>query len=126
MRRWEALADGCLDAGVLIVATSAAAEEASRAGLDRSSRLARSKRGIAAIARRARRAALAAAATRYTLADIAVGACSAGWNSAIRLEWRTVPDLAAAAAKLRRTLAHRRDRPGLDGRAPSFAATRAR
>jgi glutathione S-transferase len=76
VRRWEALADGCLDAGLLIrYETLRPRKEQSRAWAEKQT--AKLKRGLAAIA-----AELGdrpwCHGERYTLADIAVGACL-GW-----------------------------------------------
>jgi glutathione S-transferase len=76
VRRWEALADGCLDAGLLIRYESLRPKkEQSRAWTDKQS--GKLRRGLAAIA-----AELGERnwchGDRYTLADIAVGCCL-GW-----------------------------------------------
>lgn len=76
VRRWEALADGCLDAGILIRYEGLRPKkEQSKAWLEKQS--GKLTRGLAAIA-----AELGdrhwCHGDRYTLADIAVGACL-GW-----------------------------------------------
>ena len=80
VRRWEALADGALDAGLLIRYESLRPKkEQSKAWADKQT--GKLRRGLAMIA-----AELGdkpwCHADRYTLADIAVAAASVGWNSA--------------------------------------------
>ena len=102
VRRWEALADGVLDAGLLIALRVAAAEEGAERGLDRASRPASCTRGLAMIA-----AELGdkpwCHGDRYTLADIAVGCCL-GWldfrNPAASTGAANTPNLARHYDKL--------------------------
>ncbi len=94
VRRWEALADGCLDAGILIrYEGMRPKKEQSKAWLEKQS--GKLRRGLAMIA-----ADLGdrnwCHGDRYTLADIAVGACL-GWVEFRKpggIEWRnTHPNL---------------------------------
>lgn len=88
VRRWEALADGCLDAGILIrYEGMRPKKEQSKAWLEKQS--GKLRRGLAMIA-----AELGdrnwCHGDRYTLADIAVGACL-GWVEFRKpggIEWR--------------------------------------
>jgi glutathione S-transferase len=76
VRRWEALADGCLDAGLLIrYETLRPKKERSKAWSEKQT--AKLQRGLAAIAAEIGDRAWCHG-DRYTLADIAVGACL-GW-----------------------------------------------
>jgi len=76
VRRWEALADGVLDAGLLVRYESLReANERSRAWTDK--QLARMKRGMAQMASELAEKAWCHG-ERYSLADIALG-CALGW-----------------------------------------------
>src|SRR5829696_8066270 len=75
VRRWEALADGVLDAGLLVRYESVRdKKEQSKAWTDK--QLARMKRGMEQMAKQI--GAVYCHAERYSLADIAV-ACCLGW-----------------------------------------------
>ncbi len=88
VRRWEALADGCLDAGLLIRYESLRPKkEQSRAWSDK--QLAKMKRGLAATTADVGDRPWCHG-DRYTLADIAVGACL-GWTDFRKpggVDWR--------------------------------------
>lgn len=88
VRRWEALADGCLDAGLLIRYESLRQKkEQSRAWSEK--QIAKLRRGLAAIAGELGDRAWCHG-DRYSLADIAVGCCL-GWVEFRKpggVEWR--------------------------------------
>ncbi|MCZ7565489.1 MAG: glutathione S-transferase N-terminal domain-containing protein [Burkholderiales bacterium] len=112
VRRWEALADGVLDAGVAARAESRrAAGERSQAWVDR--QLGVVARGLSALDRELGQRAWCAGNV-YSLADIAVGCCL-GW-----LEFR-FPDLGwrAAHANLARHMDKLVDRPAFADTMPT-------
>ena len=100
VRRWEALADGVLDAGVLVRLENLRAEtERSRSWIDRQNGKVQS--GLAAMNRELGERQWCAG-NAYSLADIAVGACL-GWLSFRfpQLDWRSAhANLARAMDKL--------------------------
>lgn len=89
VRRWEALADGCLDAGLLIRYESLRPKkEQSRAWSEK--QVAKLKRGLATIAAELGDKSWCHG-DRYSLADIAVGCCL-GWVAFRRpggVDWRS-------------------------------------
>ena len=109
VRRWEALADGVLDAGVLArLENLRPATERSQSWIDR--QLGKVDRGLDAMEIQLG-ARTWCCGTAFTLADVAVGAC-VGWFDFRfpQLEWRRArPSLARLAVKL--------------GERPSFAET---
>ena len=100
VRRWEALADGVLDAGLLVRYESMRdKQEQSKAWSDK--QLARSKRGMAQMAAELEGKDWCHNG-RYTLADIAVGCCLGFMEVRLpEVAWRTgYPTLAKLADKL--------------------------
>jgi glutathione S-transferase len=101
VRRWEALADGCLDAGILIRYEGLRPKkEQSRAWIEKQT--GKLKRGLAMIAAELGERPWCHG-DRYTLADIAVGACL-GWVEFRKpggIGWRdTYPNLGRHYDKL--------------------------
>jgi len=101
VRRWEALADGCLDAGLLVRYESVRPKKEQSAAWS-SKQTGKLKRGLAAIANELGERAWCNG-DRYTLADIAV-ACCLGWvdfRKPAGIEYRTeYPALARFYDKL--------------------------
>ena len=101
VRRWEALADGVLDAGILVRLEAARdKKERSKAFLDK--QIARMHRGVDQLAKDLGEKAFCHG-DRYSLADIALGCCT-GWLDFRKpgdVDWcRQYPPLAAHYKKL--------------------------